>query len=151
MWLSCPRAMALSAVVVARAMCIGEAEDRLQYVIISKKGLRVWKLESWSSDIWSLKHLISLDDLENENPEYMYNISEKLESHLTTDDTFPWINLLSFKDTTLLLSISTDIYAFNFDTRKAKPLCTYSALGPNSMLSPIVIPYTMSLVPLGPL
>lgn len=129
-------------------MCMGEAEGRLQYVLLSEYGLQVWELEDWFASQWALKHFISLEELENENPKCMYHISEKLESHLTTD-TFPWINPLSFKDTTLLLRISTDIYVFDFDTRKAKLLCPCSALGPNSMFSPIVIPYTMSLVPLG--
>nr|GLL46632.1 F-box protein At5g49610-like [Ipomoea trifida] len=129
-------------------MCVGEAEGRLQYVLFSEDGLQLWELEDMFSSHWSVKHFISLEELERENPKCMYHISEKLESHLTTD-TFPWINPLSFKDTTLLLRISTNIYAFNFDTKKAKLLCPYSALGPNSMFSPIVIPYTMSLVPIA--
>nr|GLL46634.1 F-box protein At5g49610-like [Ipomoea trifida] len=129
-------------------MCVGEAEGRLQYVLFSKDGLQLWELEDMFSSHWSVKHFISLEELEGENPKWKAQLSEKLESHLTTD-TFPWINPLSFKDTTLLLRISTDIYAFNFDTKKAKLLCPYSALGPNYMFSPIVIPYTMSLVPIG--
>ncbi|CAH9085111.1 unnamed protein product [Cuscuta europaea] len=131
-------------------VCLGEGGDdgRLQYVLISQDGFMVWELDDEFASLWSLKYFIAPDELEKENPESMFRISKRLQCHLTIESG-PWINPLCFRDSTLLLWISPDTYVFDFDTRKAKLLCPDSALGPSSCLSPIVIPYTMSLVPLG--
>nr|GME02301.1 F-box protein At5g49610-like [Ipomoea batatas] len=111
--------------------CVGEAEGRLQFVRISEgdDGLQVYELEDWFSSRWSQKHFISLEEIVKENP-CMGS---------------PWISPLSFKDTTLFLRVSTDIYAFNFDTKKAKSLHS-AAYGPKDLYEQIAIPYTMSLV-----
>nr|GMD95489.1 F-box protein At5g49610-like [Ipomoea batatas] len=112
--------------------CVGEAEGRLQFVRISEDGLQVYELEDWFSSRWSQKHFISLEEIVKENP-CMGS---------------PWISPLSFKDTMLFLRVSTDIYAFNFDTKKAKLLHS-AAYGPKDFYEQIAIPYTMSLVPLA--
>ncbi|VFQ60168.1 unnamed protein product [Cuscuta campestris] len=132
----------------APGVCLGEANGRVQYVMISQDGLQVWELEDRFGSQWALKRFLSPEDLERGNPKCMHQVSKKLESHLATDSSSLLIDLLSFKDTTLLLRISTDIYAFDFETGKAKWICAVSALGPNSWFSPIVIPYTMSLAPI---
>nr|GLL46933.1 F-box protein At5g49610-like [Ipomoea trifida] len=120
--------------------CLGESEGNLLFLRISKEdGVRVWELKDSISSEWIQKHCISLEDIEKENV--------CMESYLTTTP-FPWINPLSFKDMTLFLRVSSYIYAFNFDTRKAKLLCPYSEYGPNDIFEHTVVPYTMSLAPL---
>nr|GMD60884.1 F-box protein At5g49610-like [Ipomoea batatas] len=117
---------------------LGEAAGKLQFLqLYEDRGLQVWELEDSSSSDWSVKHSISLEEIEKENP--------CLEGVLTTNE----ITLLSFKDMTLLMIVTTGVYAFNIDTKKAKLLCPSSELTYNRGRELFVIPYTMSLVPLG--
>ncbi|GFZ07632.1 hypothetical protein Acr_19g0005690 [Actinidia rufa] len=105
-----------------REMCIGESEGKLHYVLISEGGLHVWVLEDYLDFTWALKYSIALNAMEKEN---------------------------TFKDGLLFMRVTARIYSFNFETRKLEELCTLSMLGPNSMISPIVLPHSMSLFPLG--
>ncbi|KAI3454305.1 hypothetical protein Pfo_010968 [Paulownia fortunei] len=124
-------------------MCIGDSHSKLYYVIISEDGLQLWVLEDHFASLWQLQISISLDELENENSNVLYKISEKIAKTCLLGWT------LAFKDGMLLLRVSANIYSYQFDTRKMRKLCGVSTLGPKSMFSPIVVPYTMSLVPLG--
>lgn len=129
-------------------MCIGEFEGQLQYVLLSEDGLLLWVLEDHFGSQWRLKYSIDLEKLEDENPLYLYNTRERIVDRITID-TLPWMDPLTFKDGILFMRVSADIFLFNFETGKMKKLCNLSMLGPNYMASPIVLPYTMSLVPLG--
>ena len=127
-------------------MCIGESEGKLHYVLISEGGLHVWVLEDYLDFTWELKYSIALDEMEKENTEFLCNM--QLESRMTVDTT-PWMDPLAFKDSLLFVRVMARIYSFNFETRKLEELCTLSMLGPNSMISPIVLPHSISLIPLG--
>ncbi|XP_031113892.1 uncharacterized protein LOC116017446 [Ipomoea triloba] len=96
---------------------LGDAAGKLQFLqLYEDRGLQVWELEDSSSSDWSVKHSISLEEIEKENP--------CLEGVLTTNE----ITLLSFKDMTLLMIVTTGVYAFNIETKKAKLLCPSSEL-----------------------
>ncbi|KAI3454299.1 hypothetical protein Pfo_010962 [Paulownia fortunei] len=129
-------------------MCIGDSHSRLYYVIISEDGLQLWVLEDHFASQWELQISISLDEFENENSIVLYKISEKVAKRLYKG-MLAWMDPLAFKDGMLLLRVSANIYSYQFDTRKMRKLWCVSTLGPKSMFSPIVVPYTMSLVPLG--
>ncbi|KAK6123631.1 hypothetical protein DH2020_042630 [Rehmannia glutinosa] len=128
-------------------MCIGEWQGEVCYVIISEDGLQLWVLEDHFASQWELRISISLENLEKENSNVLYKISEKVASRLCKD-TPAWMDPLSFKDGVLLIRVSANVYLYRFDTRSMKKLCDVSTLGPTSMFYPIVVPYTMSLVPL---
>ena len=97
---------------------------------------------------WALKYSIALDELEKENTEFLCDIQQRVEARMAIYTT-PWMDLLAFKDGLLFIRVAARIYLFNFETRKLEELCTLPMLGPNSMISPIVLPYSMSLIPLG--
>lgn len=128
--------------------CIGESQGKLWYVIISEDGLQLWTLGDSITSQWDLSVSIPLDDFENENPVVGYKLSEKVKSRVS-NDSVAWIEPLAFKDGMLLLRVSAVVYQFQFETRMLKRLCDVSSLGPKSMFSPIVVPYAMSLVPIG--
>ncbi|XP_027125604.1 F-box protein At5g49610-like [Coffea arabica] len=127
-------------------ICIGESKGKLHCVLLSEYGLQLWALEDFFTSQWNLTCSVSLDKLEEENSQFLYQIAEKL----ATRDTFCWIKVFAFKDGILFLSVSSHFYSYDFATRKMKKLCAISDLGPNSREFPMVVPYTMSLVPLGP-
>ncbi|KAL3618430.1 hypothetical protein CASFOL_038751 [Castilleja foliolosa] len=129
-------------------MCIGESEGKLHYVIVSEDGLQLWALQDHFGSTWELRMAIALDVLERENPKMpLYTLSEKVSLRVYKE--MPaWIDPLSFKDGVLLLRVSANVYMYRFETREMKKLCHVSTLGPKSMCSPIVLPYSMSLVPL---
>lgn len=129
----------------APEMCIGECDGQLHYVLISEDGLQLWVLEEQYTSQWDLKCSISLDKFEEENRVFVCNISEKVTAATNPS---PEIDPLVFKDGMLFMRITTDIFLFDFEAGKLKMLCNLYQLGRNSMNSPIVIPYTMSLVPL---
>ncbi|CAK9185568.1 unnamed protein product [Ilex paraguariensis] len=129
-------------------MCIGESEGRLHYVLISEDGLQLWVLEDHFASQWEFRYSISLEKLEEENSQYFYHLPERVASRVTIDRA-PWMNPLAFKDGMLFMRVSADIYLCQIETGKMKKVCSLSALGSNSYFSPIVLPYTMSLVPLG--
>ncbi|KAL8031695.1 hypothetical protein ABFS82_13G042400 [Erythranthe guttata] len=129
-------------------MCIGESRGELCYVIVSEDGLQMWVLEDCFAPQWELKIFMPLDELEEENPKVLYGISEKVRSRLCRDE-LAWMDPLAFKDGKVLFRVSTNVYLYEFDIRRMKKLCDVSTLGPKSMFSPIVLPYSMSLVPIG--
>lgn len=127
-------------------MCIGESEGRLHYVVISEHGLQLWILEDQFAAEWDLKLCASLEELERENSNILYQIDEKVRSHVSKYE-IPWMDPMCFKDGMLLLRVSAVVYLYRFDTRKMAKLCDVSALGPKAMFSPIVVPYTITLAP----
>lgn len=129
-------------------MCIGESEGKLHYVLVSEHGLQIWVLKDWFASQWELKLSVTLDKLEEENPELLCNVQERVASRITID-MVPWIDPLAFKDGLLLMRGSTDIFSYHFETRKLRKLGKLSMLGGNSMFSPTVLPYVMRLVPMS--
>ncbi|PIN17515.1 hypothetical protein CDL12_09826 [Handroanthus impetiginosus] len=129
-------------------LCIGESLGKLCYVVISEYGLQLWVLEDYFASEWELKISLSLQDWEKENSSVLYNIWEKMAGRVY-GHMLPWVDPLAFKDGTLLLRVSVNVYSYQLDTRMMKKLCEVADLGPKSMFSPIVVPYSMSLVPLG--
>ncbi|KAL6973679.1 hypothetical protein U1Q18_027866 [Sarracenia purpurea var. burkii] len=129
-------------------MCIGESEGKLHYVLISEDGLHVWVLDDYLDCTWALKYSITLDEVEIENSEFICNVQERVARRMMMDS-IPWMDPLACKDGILFLRVAAKMFSYNFETRKLEDLCTLSMLGPNSMISPTVLPYTMSLVPLG--
>ncbi|KAM3381419.1 F-box protein like [Capsicum galapagoense] len=126
-------------------MCMGEAEGKLTYVLISEHGLQLWVLKDHFTSQWDLTFTISLELLEKEN--YLLKVAENLASNCNSG--IPWIGTLAFKDNTLLMRVAADIYVYQFETRKMRHLCSLSALAPKPFFSATVVPYTMSLVPLS--
>ncbi|KAK1388082.1 hypothetical protein POM88_016260 [Heracleum sosnowskyi] len=126
-------------------MCIGECDGQLHYVLISEDGLQLWVLEEQYTSLWDLKSSISLDKFEEKNRAFVFNIHEKITAATNSSQ---WIDPLVFKDGTLFMKMITDIFLFDFEAGKLKMLCNLYQLGQNSMYSPTVLPYTMSLVPL---
>lgn len=128
--------------------CIGESEEKLHYVIISKEGILVWALEDDVDFNWGLKYFVDLDEMEQENSEFFYNLKTTVANCMSMRMT-PYMNPLAYKDGVLLMRASNKIYLYNFDMRKMYEVCDVSDLGSNSMFSPIVLPFSMSLVPLA--
>lgn len=128
-------------------MCIGESEGRVYYVVISEHGVQLWILEDQFAAEWDLKVCVSLEELESQNSEFLYEIDEKVRSHVSKYE-IPWMDPMCFKDGMLLLRVSAAVYLYRFDTGRMTKLCHVSALGPKAMFSPIVLPYTVTLAPL---
>ncbi|KAH7848408.1 hypothetical protein Vadar_002412 [Vaccinium darrowii] len=122
-------------------VCIGESEGKLHYVLICERGVHLWVLEDYLDLKWACKYSITHDEMERENSEFLYNVQEKMASRINT---IPWMDPLAFKDGLLFLRVAAKIYLYNFGTNKLEELCTLSMLGPNSTISPIVLPYSMT-------
>ncbi|CAK7327888.1 unnamed protein product [Dovyalis caffra] len=128
--------------------CIGESEGQLYYVLISEEGLHVWFLEDYFDSTWSLKYSKTLTQMEKEHPGFMLNLYDRV-MHWPKIDHSPWLDPLAFKDGVLVVRVSSTIYLYHVETSKMEEVCETSKFGPISWVSPIVLPYTMSLVPLG--
>lgn len=128
-------------------MCIGESGGRLHYIMISEYGIHVWVLEDYYDSNWSLLHSATLEELDEENKHLLYNTREKVTQRMAID-AIPWMDALVFKDGLLLLRVSTRIILYCIATRKMRELCPLPALGRHSIFGPLVIPYSLSLVPL---
>ncbi|XP_073148018.1 F-box protein At5g49610-like [Henckelia pumila] len=128
-------------------MCIGESQGKLYYVIISEDGLQLWVLEDRFTSQWDLKCFTSLEELEKQNSKELHDIPRKVGSRLCKD-MLAWIDPLAFKDGIVFLKVSANVYSYQFENGRLKILCDAATLGPKSMHSPIIAPYTMSLVPL---
>ncbi|XP_059624862.1 F-box protein At5g49610-like [Cornus florida] len=125
-------------------ICIGESERQLHYVLISEDGLQVWVLEDYLESKWEIKYFIALDKMEEENPEFLCNTQQRVANR----GDIPWMDPLAYKDGLLFMRVSTGIFSYHFETREMEELCSLSVLGSNSLLSPILLPYSLSLVPL---
>ncbi|KAF9619434.1 hypothetical protein IFM89_007009 [Coptis chinensis] len=141
-------------------VCIGESNDRLHFIVISEAGFQVWLMDSEPK--WVLKHLISLSEMEEGNPHFLYNDAKRAARLVPDDFVIPtWIEPLVYKDGTLLvklrcnysyqneeLEVCTKIYLYNFETRTMLELFSIDKLG--SQLGFLrALPYSMSLAPLG--
>ncbi|KAJ4973295.1 hypothetical protein NE237_006469 [Protea cynaroides] len=129
-------------------MCIGESGGHLHYIRISGAGLQVWFLENYAEPEWVPKCFVPLDGLERENPQFLFKVSLKVARRMTIDE-ISWMDPLAFQDDLLFMRVSSKIYQYDLQTMKMKELCTLEVLGRNSLVGPTVLPYSMSLVPLG--
>ncbi|KAJ6411132.1 hypothetical protein OIU84_007814 [Salix udensis] len=128
--------------------CIGESEGQLYYVLISEEGLHVWILEDYFDSTWSLRYTKTLAQIEKEHSGFFVNLYDRV-MHWPRIDDRPWMDPLAFKDGVLVVRISNTIYLYHVDTSKMEEVCETSKFGAMSWTSPTVLPYTMSLVPLG--
>ncbi|KAI3941642.1 hypothetical protein MKX01_018232 [Papaver californicum] len=125
--------------------CIGEFNGQLHYITIKNTGMQVWILENYYASEWVLESCISLDIMEQNNPTIIHNAAERMEYPC---DQNPYMDPLAFQDGLLLMKVCSMIVSYRLETGEIKELCTYDPLGPNSFINPIVLPYSMSLVPL---
>ncbi|XP_044466750.1 F-box protein At5g49610-like isoform X2 [Mangifera indica] len=128
--------------------CIGEYDGKLHYVMVSENGLHVWCLEDYFEFQWTLKHSKTLDELEEEHPEFFCNLRVRVGQRKFFEST-PWMDPLAFKDGYLLMRVCSNIYLYHVDTNKMKEVCALNELGTYSTFNPIVLPYSLSLVPLN--
>ncbi|CAL1372618.1 unnamed protein product [Linum trigynum] len=118
--------------------CIGESGGELHYVLLSEGRLQIWVLEDPSEGKWSsLRYEKSLADIDNVHPELSLNLQFEM--------TIP----LAFKDGVFLLRVSDDVYLYDTRNDGMKHVAHAAEFGTGSMLDPMVVPYSMSLVPLN--
>ncbi|XP_031257995.1 F-box protein At5g49610-like [Pistacia vera] len=127
--------------------CIGESDGKLHYVMVSENGFHVWCLEDYFEFHWTLKHSKSLDAMEEEHPEFLCNLQVRVTQRLA--DSTPWMDPLAFKDGYVLMRVCTNIYLYHVNTNKMKKVCGQNEMGTCSTFNPIVLPYSLSLVPLS--
>ncbi|KAK1584400.1 hypothetical protein Q3G72_032713 [Acer saccharum] len=126
--------------------CIGESDGQLYYVIVSEEGLHVWLLQDPFESKWTLKHAKTLEAMEAEHPSFLYNLRERV-THRPSLDSDPWMDPLAFKDGYLLMKVCDKIYIYHVETTQMKQACMLSELGGISASSPIVLPYSLSMIP----
>ncbi|GAB4850241.1 hypothetical protein Ancab_029537 [Ancistrocladus abbreviatus] len=124
--------------------CVGESNGQLHCITVSEDGLLVWALEDYLESKWQLRWLKKLSEMEEQNPEFLYNLTERVA--VQTKDMFPWMIPLAFKDGLVIMKISSELYSYQIHTRKMEKLCSFAMLVNNSMLGPTVLPYSLSLV-----
>ncbi|XVE79242.1 hypothetical protein DITRI_Ditri14bG0042300 [Diplodiscus trichospermus] len=127
--------------------CIGDSNGKLHYILLSEYGLQVWFLEDYFESRWSLKLSKTLEEIEEQHSQYLYNLRERVTQRLAVDME-PWIDPLAFKDGYLLMRVSRKILLYNIEANKMQQVCFLSKLGTNSV-SGTVLPYSLSLAPLN--
>ncbi|CAO2842034.1 unnamed protein product [Amaranthus hypochondriacus] len=128
-------------------ICLGESDGELQCIVLSEEALLVWALEDSFTSKWDLRSFISFKVMEKENQHYLCNLGERVLA--SVGKKFPWMQPLAFKDGVLFLRVSNSAYSFDLNTRKMHLLCNMLELGHGSISDPIVIPYSVSLVPVA--
>ncbi|XP_028779050.1 F-box protein At5g07610-like [Neltuma alba] len=127
--------------------CIGEWKGILCYVMITENGLHVWYLEDYYEAKWELKFWKSLEDIERENPKFFCNLKNHVLRRAGLHQN-PWMDPLSFKDGVLLMKVFVHVYFYDIEKNLMAEACKFQDLSTNSLPCPIVLPYSMSLVPL---
>ncbi|XVF69191.1 hypothetical protein PTKIN_Ptkin11bG0060600 [Pterospermum kingtungense] len=127
--------------------CIGDSDGKLHYILVSQYGLQVWSLEDYFESRWSLKLSKTLEEIEEEHPQFVYNLRERVTQRLAIDRE-PWVDPLAFKDGYLLMRVSRKILLYNIEANKMQQVCFVSKLGTGSIFG-TVLPYTLSLVPIN--
>lgn len=124
-------------------MCLGEYKGKLCYVVVSVDGLVLWVLEDMFTSVWKLEHSVALQLLELKHQSFPDNTFRRIQNPMV-----PWIDPLIVTDGQLFMRVSEDIFLYDFNTGDMKMPCNLSMLGFNYACSPLVLPYTASLVPL---
>lgn len=130
------------------ATCIGESEGKLHYIAISECGIHVWVLEDGFEAKWEIKQTKTLNSLEAEHQKFLCNLGERVALRGSSQMS-PWMDPMAFKDGWLVMRVSARILMYNVESNKMKQVCTLSELGSASMFAPMVLPYSLSLVPLN--
>ncbi|KAK4283329.1 hypothetical protein QN277_000290 [Acacia crassicarpa] len=130
-----------------KVTCIGEWKEILHYVMITKQGLHVWYLEDYTKAKWNQKVWKSLEEIGCANS----NFNDKLKK-LILQSVDLGVNmgicLLSFKDGELVMNLHDDeVYFYNIEDNMIVEACNHQDLSAKR-LPCLVIPYSMSLVPL---
>ncbi|CAI9113333.1 OLC1v1013915C1 [Oldenlandia corymbosa var. corymbosa] len=126
-------------------MCIGESKGNLHFVFLSGEGLQLWVINDPFTSTWDLCVSISLKELEEVNPMFPFDFSDKMKRH--QGDKHFVVHLLAYKDDILFFRLLTSFHSYDFGTRTMRKLCENSQLGQYVMHSPMLLPYSMSLVP----
>ncbi|KAE8691719.1 E3 ubiquitin-protein ligase RING1-like [Hibiscus syriacus] len=127
--------------------CIGDSDGKLHYILVSQHGLQVWCLDDYFECGWSLKISKTLEEIEEQHAQFLYNLRERVTQRLSVEME-PWIDLLAFKDGYLLMRVSLKIMLYNIETNTLQLVCSISKLGTDSTFC-TVLPYSLSLVPLN--
>ncbi|XP_022732040.1 F-box protein At5g07610-like [Durio zibethinus] len=127
--------------------CIGDSDGRLHYILVSQYGFQVWFLEDYFESRWSLKLSKTLEEMEEQHSQFLYNLRERVTQRLEVNME-PWVDPLAFKDGYLLMRVSRKIMLYNIETNKMQIVCFVSKLGTSSIFG-TVLPYSLSLVPLN--
>lgn len=125
--------------------CVGESDGQLYYVMISENGLQFWFLEDYFEFKWNLKYSKTLEVLEEEHPNFLCNLHERVRRRPTIDSN-PWMDPLAFRDGILLIRVCAKIFLYHVETNKMNEVCYFSGLGTYSSYLPTVLPYSLSLV-----
>ncbi|KAK8596127.1 hypothetical protein V6N13_000779 [Hibiscus sabdariffa] len=107
--------------------CIGDSDGKLHYIIVSQYGLQVWCIEDYFESRWSLKISKTLEELEEQHTQLLYNFRQRVTQRLSVEME-PWVDLLAFKDGYLLMRVSLKIMLYNIDTNTMQLLCSDSKL-----------------------
>lgn len=129
------------------AGCIGESEGKLHYVAISAGGIHVWVLEDILEAKWEIKQTTSLNSLEAENPNFLCDLGERAALRGNSQMS-PWMDPMAFKDGWLLMKVSGRILMYHVESNKMKQVFTVAELESSSLFAAMVVPYSLSLVPL---
>ncbi|KAK4283325.1 hypothetical protein QN277_000286 [Acacia crassicarpa] len=127
--------------------CIGEWKGILCYLVITEHGLHVWHLEDYYEAKWELKFWKSLEDIERENPKFFLNLKNHVLRRVASHQNL-WMDPLSFKDGVLLMKVFVHVYFYDIGKNLMVKACNIQDLSTNSLPCPIVLPYSLSLVPL---
>ncbi|CAL1372620.1 unnamed protein product [Linum trigynum] len=136
--------------------CIGESDGELQFVMLSKEGLRMWVLEDLHGEKWSsLRYERSLADIKYEHAEFSLDLQEAMRLHQLKELK---VDALALKDGVLVLRVADNVFLYDMGTDRINRIAHVTELGngrmfdpkvPPYMEVPKVIPYSMSLVPLN--
>ncbi|XP_021729663.1 putative F-box/kelch-repeat protein At3g17570 [Chenopodium quinoa] len=123
-------------------ICLGESDGELHCVVVSPEGLMIWALEDCFSSNWDLRSFISFEVMEEENPQYLCNLAERVST--SVGEKVPWMQLLAFKDGKLFLRVSNSAYSFDIQTRRICFLCDMLDLG-HEFVGATVVPYSVTM------
>ncbi|CAL1397764.1 unnamed protein product [Linum trigynum] len=126
--------------------CVGEADGKLQYVMVSMEGLLVWGLEDLYEGKWSLEYTKSLADMEKEHAEFSLNLQQVLRMQELKER---WVDPLAFRDGILMLRVSNTVFSYNTRNGGMNRVAHVTEFGTESMFDSIVVPYSLSLAPLN--
>ena len=138
---------ALEMFIDAPGTCIGESKGLLHFIMICEDGIIVWCLDDYFEAKWTLKHSKQLQMIEDENPNMFFKLY-KIMQRKRLPGMEPYMDPWAFKDEVLLMRVFSTVYFYHIETGKVVEVCNVASLGPNAFVSPPVIPYSLSLIPL---
>lgn len=129
--------------------CIGDYNGQLSYVMISREGLQVWLLQEPFDSIWTLKFSKTLEELEIEHPQFLWNLAERMIQSQQSLLSTPWMKPMAIGDGHLLIKVSGKLYLYLLESNRMAELRANCDLGSHVAYPSIILPYSLSLVPLN--